>query len=253
MSMLDGLLSDLVIANRILANEQVVDALGHVSIRHPERPDRFFLSCSRSPELVGCDDIMEYDLDCNPLDQRGRPMYFERPIHGAIYKSRPDVMSVVHNHAYEVIPFSLTGVKLRAVVHPACGLGDEGAPVWDIRHKFGDTNMLVTDMEQGFDLARCLGSRRVALMRGHGCVIAAPNLKEAVLTSVYLKVNAQVQMQAMRLGELTYLSKGEVEKTSAVVNSENSVNRMWEYWRRRAGMPEGGIALGSSGAAVQPG
>src|SRR5579863_8018993 len=100
MSMLNELLGDLVIANRILANEKVVDALGHVSTRHPDRPDRFFLSCSRSPELVVRDDIMEYDLDCNPIDQRGRPMYFERPIHGAIYKARPDVMSVVHNHAY---------------------------------------------------------------------------------------------------------------------------------------------------------
>src|ERR1700754_38222 len=105
---LEPMLKDLVIANRILAHEQVVDFLGHVSIRHPERPDRFFLSCSRSPELVTRGDIMEYDLDCNPIDQQGRPMYFERPIHGGVYKARPDVMAVVHNHAYEVLPFALT-------------------------------------------------------------------------------------------------------------------------------------------------
>jgi ribulose-5-phosphate 4-epimerase/fuculose-1-phosphate aldolase len=236
MSDVEGLLRDLVVANRILANERVVDALGHVSVRHPDRADRFFLSCSRSPELVALDDIMEYDLDCNPIDQRGRPMYFERPIHGAIYRMRPDVMSVVHNHAYEVIPFGLTKkVKLRPVVHPACGLGHD-VPVWDIRDKFGDTNMLVTNLDQGRDLAARLGKGQVALMRGHGCVVAAPKLKEAVLTSIYLKVNAQLQSEAMRLGDVIYLSPGEIEKTAEVVNSDNSINRMWEYWRRRAGM-----------------
>ncbi len=238
MSNLDQLLRDLVVANRILANEKVVDALGHVSVRHPERPDRFFLSCSRSPELVTFDDLMEYDLDCNPIDQRGRPMYFERPIHGTIYRARPDIMSVVHNHAYEVIPFGLTGVKLRPVVHPACGLGHNNVPIWDIRHKFGDTNMLVTTLEQGHDLAKCLGTGQVALMRGHGCVVAGPNLKEAVLTSIYLKVNAMLQSEAMRMGEIVFLSEGEIAKTSEVVNSDNSVNRMWEYWRRRAGMDD---------------
>lgn len=237
MSNLDQLLRDLVIANRILANENVVDALGHVSIRHPDRPDRFFLSCSRSPELVAFDDLMEYDLDCNPIDQRGRPMYFERPIHGAIYQARPDVKAVVHNHAYEVIPFGLTKIKLRPVVHPACGLGLD-VPVWDIRMKFGDTNMLVTTIEQGLDLARGLGKGQVALMRGHGCVVAGPNLKEAVLTSIYLKVNAKLQSEAMRLGEIEFLSEGEIAKTALLVNSENSVNRMWEYWRRRAGMDD---------------
>ena len=84
MADLNDLLRDLVISNHILAREGVTDSLGHVSVRHPDRPDRFFLSCSRSPELVTFDDIMEYDLECNPVDQRGRPMYFERPIHGAM-------------------------------------------------------------------------------------------------------------------------------------------------------------------------
>jgi len=236
MSNLDQLLRDLVIANRILANENVVDALGHVSIRHPDRADRFFLSCSRSPELVTLDDLMEYDLDCNPIDQRGRPMYFERPIHGTIYRARPDVMSVVHNHAHEVIPFGLTGAKLRPVVHPACGLGHD-VPVWDIRKSFGDTNMLVTTLEQGHDLAKCLGKGQVALMRGHGCVVAAKNLREAVLTAIYLKVNAMLQRDAICMGgDIVFLSEGEIEKTAVVVNSDNSVTRMWEYWRRRAGM-----------------
>lgn len=230
---LDQLLRDLVSANRILAHENVVDALGHVSVRHPDRADRFFLSCSRSPELVTLDDIMEFDLDCNPIDQKGRPMYFERPIHGAIYKKRADVNAVVHNHAYEVIPFGLTKMKLRPVVHPACGIGSE-VPVWDIRTKFGDTNMLVTTIEQGLDLAASLNGGHAALMRGHGCVVACATLKESILTSIYLKVNAKLQGDAMAMGDIAFLSEGEIKKTAEVVFSENSVNRMWEYWLRRA-------------------
>jgi HCOMODA/2-hydroxy-3-carboxy-muconic semialdehyde decarboxylase len=233
MTDLEPYLRDLVIANRILAREQVVDFLGHVSVRHPDRPDRFFLSCSRSPELVSRADIMEYDLDCNPIDQQGRPMYFERPIHGGIYKARPDVIAVVHNHAYEVLPFALTKAKLRPVVHPACGIGLE-VPIWDIRDKFGDTNMLVTNMAQAADLAACLGAAGAALMAGHGSVIAGRSLREAVLTAIYIKVNAKLQSEAMQLGDVRYLTKGEIEQTSVVVNSQNSLQRAWEYWMRRA-------------------
>ena len=235
MGHLYNLLNDLVIANRILANEKVVDALGHVSVRHPDRADRFFLSCSRSPELVTLNDIMEFDLDCNPIDQRGRPMYFERPIHGALYQARPDVMSVIHNHAYEVIPYSLTKTKLRACVHPACAIGED-VPTWDIRDKFGDTNMLVTTLDQGHDLAKCLGKGHAALMRGHGCVVSGHTVKEAVLTAIYLKVNAMLQTEASRLGEVIYLTPGELAKASEVVMGENAVTRMWDYWRFRAGM-----------------
>src|SRR5262249_32383546 len=151
-------LRSLVIANRILANEGVVDAYGHISARHPERPDRFFLSGSRSPELVTLDDIIEYDLDCNPMNLRGRAQYVERPIHAAIYRKRPDVMSVVHNHAYEVIPFTVAqSVKLRPLLHVASGIGTE-IPVWDIRDTFGDTNLLVTTAAHGDDLAAALGT-----------------------------------------------------------------------------------------------
>ncbi len=235
MSDLEQQLRDLVTANHILAHEQVCDALGHVSIRHPERADRFFLSCSRSPELVTRDDIMEYDLDGNPIDQRGRPMYFERPIHGAVYQARPDIMAVVHSHAYDVIPFTLTKAKLRCCIHPACALGT-GVPVWDIRKKFGDTDMLVTNLAQGKDLARALGSSgQVALMRGHGSVVGTPNLRRAVLTAIYLKVNARLQSEAMRLGPVTFLSPGEIKRTAEKVNSDNSLTRMWDYWARRAG------------------
>lgn len=237
MTNLEAIRHDLVIANRILANEGVVDALGHVSVRHPDRPDRFFLSCSRSPEFVVADDIMEFNLDCNPIDQRGRPMYLERPIHGTIYQARPDIVSVIHNHAHEVIPYGLTGRKLRPVLHMAGGIGAD-IPVWDIRDAFGDTNLLVTTLDQGVDLAKSLGQGRVALMRGHGCVVVGRSVKEAVASAIYLKINAALQSEAMQMGKIKYLSDGEIAQTAEVVSGQNSMTRMWDYWRRRAGMDE---------------
>lgn len=233
MSDLGTLLHDLVIANRILAHEGVVDGYGHVSIRHPHRPDRFFLSCSRSPELVTLEDIMEYDLDSNPIAPDNRRMYIERPIHGGIYRARPDVVAVVHNHAYEVIPFSITKIKLRPILHVAGGIGAD-IPVWDIRDKFGDTDMLVTTVEQGHDLARCLSLGRVALMRGHGSVVAGASLQEAVLLAINLKVNAKLQAEAMKLGEITYLTEGEIAQTEKMARGPDSLLRVWEYWARRS-------------------
>jgi len=235
MTDLDALARELVTANHILAREGVTDALGHISVRHPDRPDRFFLSCSRSPELVNLDDIMEYDLDCNPIDQRGRTMYFERPIHGAIYQARPDVVSVVHNHAYEVIPFGLTRRPLRPCVHPAAGIGAH-VPVWDSRTSFGDTNLLITDMEKGKDLARGMGESNSVLMRGHGCVVVGGGIRQAVLNAVYFKINASLVLQCLQIGDdITYLSDGEIELTRKIVYADNSVTRMWDYWSRRCG------------------
>jgi ribulose-5-phosphate 4-epimerase/fuculose-1-phosphate aldolase len=233
MSDLQTLLSDLVVANRILAHEGVVDAYGHVSVRHPDRPDRFFLSGSRSPELVTLDDIIEFDLDCNPINQRGRPIYIERPIHGGIYQARPDIHSVIHNHSHEVIPFSIAKeIKLRPVYHTAASIGAE-IPVWDIRAKFGDTNMLVTTMPQGHDLARALGQGSVALMRGHGCAVAGASVYDAVHTAVFLQDNAKLQAAGLRLGAITYLTEGEVAKASQ--NPQDRQSRAWEYWARRSG------------------
>ena len=233
MSLAD-ILRDLVTANRILANEGVVDAYGHISVRHPDRADRFFLSCSRSPELVTPDDIVEYDLDCNPIDLRGRAQYVERPIHGAIFRKRPDVMSVVHNHAYEVIPFTVArGVRLRPLLHTAAGIGGN-IPIWDIHDRFGDTNMLVTNGAQGDDLADSLGANRVVLMRGHGTAVAGDSIQDAVHTSVYLKVNSQLQSEAMRLSnDVAFLSDGEI---AAMQKSRAGHARVWEYWSRRAGV-----------------
>ena len=228
------LLRDLVTANRVLAHEGVVDAYGHISVRHPERSDRFFLPASRSPELVTLDDIIEYDLDCNPIDLRGRTQYTERPIHGAIYRKRPDVISVVHNHAYEVIPFTVAqSIKLKPLLHTAAGIGAT-IPVWDIRDRFGDTNLLVTTAAHGDDLADRLGANRVVLMRGHGAAVTGISIQNVVHTSVYLKINAQLQTEALRLGgEVVYLSEGEIAEMQ---RSAPGHARAWEYWAHRAGI-----------------
>ena len=229
----DGL-RDLVIANRILAREGVVDGYGHVSIRHPENPDGYLLSCSRSPELVVLDDLMEHTLEGAPLHQDSRTMYAERHIHGGIYELRPDVQSVVHNHALPVIPFGVTGIPLRPIFHMGVLMGAE-IPIWDIRDNFGDTGMLVTNMEQARDLARCLGDHRAALMRGHGCVVTGSSLRETVMSAIYLQINAQLLMDSLRLGEVTYLSPSEIEEMSEALLRPVSIDRAWEYWMVRAG------------------
>jgi ribulose-5-phosphate 4-epimerase/fuculose-1-phosphate aldolase len=231
----EDVLRDLVTANRILAHEGVVDAYGHISVRHPGRPDRFLLSGSRSPELVTPGDIIEYDLDCNPTNPHGRTQYIERPIHGAIYRTRSDVISIVHNHAYEVIPFTVAqGVTLRPLLHTASGLGAE-IPIWDIRDKFGDTNLLVTTLAHGDDLAKTLGSNHVVLMRGHGATVAGTSIQDVVHTAVYLKVNARIQAEAMRMtSDIVYLSNGEISEMQK--SADAGRKRAWEYWSRRAGI-----------------
>ena len=225
----------LVTANRILAHEGVVDAYGHISARHPDRADRFLLSRSRSPELVTLSDILEFDLGGEPVAADGPAIYAERFIHAAIYAARPDVQSVVHNHSHEVIPFGVTGTKLRPIVHVAARMGAE-VPVWDIRDGFGDTNLLVVNIDQGRDLAERLGDNRVVLMRGHGCAVAADSIHNAVSTSIYTQVNARLQMQAMQMGDVTYLSQGEIEAAgSFTTRTTLGRDRAWEYLRRRAG------------------
>ncbi len=228
-------LRHLVTANRILAREGVVDAFGHISVRTPGAPDRFILSRSRSPELVTLDDLMEFGLDGEPIDPDGPIPYAERYIHAAIYESRPEIHSVVHNHAYDVIPFGVTGVPLRPIFHTAARMGNE-VPVWDIREKFGDTNLLVVNIDQARDLAKSMGDNRVVLMRGHGCAIAGDSIHTAVSCSIYTQVNARLQMLAMQMGEVTYLSPGEIEAhQSAHYGATVGRDRAWEYLRRRAG------------------
>src|SRR6478735_8023998 len=199
MATVDTLIRDLVIANRILAREDVVDAYGHVSVRNPDNAGHFFLSRSVSPELVERDDIVELGLDGQPVRDEKRALYLERFIHAAILEARPDIQSVVHAHAEDILPFGITqATPLRPVIHSGSFIG-ANVPVWDIADKFGDTNLLVTNIEQGRDLAKCLGHDSVALMRGHGFASAGRSLIEVVRMSVYLPRNGRALMRAKQL------------------------------------------------------
>jgi ribulose-5-phosphate 4-epimerase/fuculose-1-phosphate aldolase len=233
MDNLDSVVSDLVIANRILAQQGVLDAYGHVSVRHPIKADRFLLSSSRAPELVEKSDIVEYDLSGEPVVRDGRRSYIERFIHGGIYEARPDVLAVVHSHADDTLPFTITKEPLRAVIHNASRMGSH-VPVWDIRDAFGDTNLLVSNIAQGRDLARSLAQNSVVLMRGHGFAVAGRNLVEVVGLSVFVPKNARVLMNALRLGPVTALSEGEIEQIHHGPRPYDWA-RAWEYWSRRAG------------------
>lgn len=231
-------ITELVVANRILANEDVVDAYGHVSVRNPDAPDRFFLAHSKSPALVEADDIVEHTLDGQAHKKETRPLYLERFIHAAIYEARPEVMAVVHAHAEDVLPFTITKAALRPVIHSGAFIGAE-VPVWDIADRFGErTNLLVTDMAQGRDLAKRLGTNSVALMRGHGFAAAARSLIDVVRMSVYLPRNARVQFKAMQLGDMKPLSSGEIQARSAGPGYKPrspETQRAWQYWAQRAG------------------
>lgn len=228
---------DLVIANRILATEGVVDAYGHVSCRHPEHPDRFLLSRSRSPELVEPADIMQFTLDGKVVGDDRRPPYLERFIHGGVYEARPEVTAVVHSHAESVLPYSISATPLQPVIHMGAILGTH-IPVWDISDDFGDTNLLVVNPEQGRSLAKCLGPYSISLMRGHGYTTAAKTLIQTLWMAIYLPVNAKVQSEASRMGPFKALSKREIELGAALDPASPAMQRSWEYWAKRAGCEE---------------
>lgn len=235
MKELERALRDLVVANRILANEDVVDAYGHVSIRHPGNPKRYFLSCSRSPELVTREDIMEFELDGTPAGGDTRNPYLERFIHGAIYETRPEARAVVHSHAEEVLPFTITTKPLKPVLHSSGVIGHK-VPVWDIADRFGTaTSLLVANMAQGRDLARRLADGRVVLMRGHGFAAWGRTLSEAVRVSVNMPRNARVYSQAMLMGRVKPLHKGEIDRRLTADPDAPEMYRAWEYWATRAG------------------
>jgi len=229
-------ISELVIANRIVAHLRLVDSFGHVTVRHPENPERFFMSRARAPGLVTKEDILEFNLDSTPLDLRGLRPYSERFIHGCIYKSRPDVMSICHNHAHELLPLAVTKTVMRPALHTASVIGHE-VPVWDIRDHFGDTNMLVTTNEMGDSLAAAVGNGKAALMRGHGSVIVGQSVRDAVFTTFYLRLNAEILSKAMSMGgTITYLSAGEIEQSGELHSQGSAQGRAWEDWCSQAGV-----------------
>jgi HCOMODA/2-hydroxy-3-carboxy-muconic semialdehyde decarboxylase len=224
------ILTDLVLANRILYALGVVDAYGHVSARDPKRPDHYFLARALAPALVKADDIMAYDLDSRPVNDRGCELYSERFIHGEVYRARGDVHAVVHSHSPTVIPFSISKTTLAPVYHMASFI-PPAVPVFEIREVAGMTDLLVRSKELGQALARTLGGSPVALMRGHGNVVVGANLKYAVSRAYYTEVNARLQLQARTLeGPLTFLDPQE----SAKFNGGKGVNpeRAWNMWVR---------------------
>jgi HCOMODA/2-hydroxy-3-carboxy-muconic semialdehyde decarboxylase len=228
-----SLIQDLIAANRTLARYGIVDAFGHVSVRHDKDPSHFLMAGARAPELVTEADIIEYDIDAAPVNLNGRSQYSERYIHAMIYRARPDVTSVVHNHSPSVIPFGISSVPIKPVYHMAGFIG-EGLPIYDIRDASGMTEMLVNDAERGSALAATLGDGPAVLMRGHGVAVVGPSIPFAVGRSVYLELNAAIQLQAIGLGgTVTYLDPEEARRVLEA-GENRSYDRPWELWRKQA-------------------
>lgn len=241
MAGIDALVEELVIANRILAQEGITDAYGHVSVRHPDRPDRYFLSRARAPQCIEAGDIMEYTLDGTPIDPRGRSSYLERFIHGALYEMRPDIGAVVHSHSLSTVPFGVGGETIRPMLHNCAVIG-AAVPIWDSRHAFGDGDLLVRDMAMGRDLARTVGKGTTALMRGHGSVVAGRGLRRAVYTAIALQTSANLQEKTARYQNPNFLAPGEVEACVRMLDGVEGqplqgIDRAWEYFCYRASVP----------------
>jgi 3-hydroxy-2-methylpyridine-4,5-dicarboxylate 4-decarboxylase len=232
-------IKQVVMANRILANEGILDALGHVSLRNPENPESFFQARSLSPFEVTPDDILEIDLDGNLLTKTAMRPYGERMIHGAILKARPDMNAVFHGHPAAVIPFSVTGTPIRPVTHVGSFLY-QGVPVYDDYEPGG--GMLIATKQEGERLALHLGQFRVHLLRGHGCDIVGESIPHLVASAIYLRDNAVIQLQALQLAkEVRYLSIDEaVHAMDTALFGALPLNRMWNYWvaRVKANMPD---------------
>ncbi len=227
----EALLKDLAAASRILVAQGVVDGFGHVSLRHPTAPNRFLMSRSLAPALVTSEDIIEYDLDSQPCNANGRNSFLERFIHSEIYKARPDINSVVHSHSPSVIPFGLVRLKMQAMFHNAAFLA-QGVPVFDIREKFGATDMLVGNGSKGEALAQTMGPKNIVLMRAHGSVACGASLQVAVFRAVYTEVNARVQhwTQALAQGQDVEGLDPEEGRLADEVNQTAGM-RAWDLWR----------------------
>jgi ribulose-5-phosphate 4-epimerase/fuculose-1-phosphate aldolase len=224
-------LRELIVATRILANEKILDAFGHVSVRNPNNPSRYFIPRHRAPELAEISDIVELNLDSEPVKPTDFRLYSERVIHGEIYKARPDVHAVCHHHAHTILPFAISGREIVPVFHLAAVIGK--VPFWDQRDEFGDTNMLVIKPEEGASLARALGPNWMVLMRRHGATVAGTSLRNLTFRSVFGSDNCKLLSQAIAHGHVDSLSPGEVTLTAAYQERPPSTNRAWDYWVRQ--------------------
>ncbi len=242
---------ELALANRIVANEGVLDAFGHVSMRHPDNPNRYFLSRSRAPQLVSPEDFIEYDLDSRPVREPSVTQYSERVIHGEIYKARPDVMSVCHHHSPAFMPLLATGTDYVPVFHLGA-VGGIKPPVWDQHDEFGDTNMLVVKPAEGASLARALGQASMVLMKRHGVTAVGVNVRDCVFRTIYSDRNAAYQAQALAIGgKLDFLSPGETEISGSIATKTTGLVRAWEYWEMRVTKAGGGLPAVKSAARAK--
>ena len=228
----DKVIADLVAASRILADLNVMDGFGHVSARHPSHPDHFLMSRSKAPATVTAEDIVEHDQDGNGIDANGRGLFLERYIHSEIYRTRPDVMAIVHSHSPGVVPFSVSQTPLRPVYHNSAFLG-AGVPVFEIRQTAGMSDMLIRNAQIGKALAAVLADKPVVLLRGHGDVVVGPSLPIVVFRAYYTEVNARLQQQAIALGPVTYLEPEEARIADKV--NEQVVMRPWDLWKKKVG------------------
>ena len=219
-------------ANRILYDQGVVDGFGHISVRHDKSPAHFLLSCNRAPGLVSPGDILSYDLNGDLAVASNQRSYLERFIHSEIYQARPDVMSIVHSHSQSVIPFGVTGQRLRPIFHMSGFLGS-GSALFEIRDTGGNTDMLIRDAGLGKALAQSLAQHNCVLMRGHGSTTVGPSIEVAVYRAIYAEVNARLQIQASALGPINFLN--EEEAALAAATTEGQVVRAWDLWRGRIG------------------
>jgi ribulose-5-phosphate 4-epimerase/fuculose-1-phosphate aldolase len=229
---LDQARYQLALANRIVAHEGVLDGFGHISIRHPDDPGRYFLARSRSPELIEPSDILEFSLDSKLITPTSELPYGECVIHGCIYQARPDIQAVCHHHSMAILPFCVTGATLQPLVGLGATMG-AAVPLWDSRDEFGDTPMVVTTAEQGRSLARALGPNAMVLMRRHGATVVGATLQETVFRTIFSHRNAELQLRALALGEITPLSPGEAALAEAYSLKARPMGRAWEYWTTR--------------------
>jgi ribulose-5-phosphate 4-epimerase/fuculose-1-phosphate aldolase len=227
------LIEELIVANHILFDQGVLDAFGHISVRHDIQPDRFLLARNVAPGRVTAKDIVEFTLDGDPVNADGRKVYLERFIHGEIFRRRPDVMAVVHSHSHAIVPLSVVkGVRLQAIFHMA-GFVGQGAPVFEIRDAGGDgTDLLISSAMLGRALAEHFDRHDIVLMRGHGSTVVGGSIRQAVYRAIYAELNARYQLEAMRLGEVTYLT--EAESRACIETVEGQVQRPWDLWVEQA-------------------
>ncbi|MDG4889849.1 class II aldolase/adducin family protein [Mesorhizobium sp. WSM4887] len=233
---------DIVLATRMLVNESVMDAFGHVSVRLPGDPGGYLMSRACAPNLIVAGDILEFTLESDPVEPTKAQLFAERVIHGEIYKARPDVMAIVHCHPTSLLPFCISATPLVPVFLMGATIGHH-VPFWNQRDDFGDTSLLVVKPEEGRSLARALGQNSMVLMRLHGATITGANLPDLVFRAVYACRNADAQSAAHALGRVAVLSPGEAERAGALCSRVGGFSsRTWDFWRQQLQLSGNGPA-----------